>query len=358
MTIHPERQRLPFNLRRSLVGLLVYAGLLLLALVLLQSQGDNLTLARAAIGQANLALLGLAVGAEALRFSCAGLLLWALAAALGVRTSLLRAIRLTLIAVAARHLVPLGGIPDYALRVRFFQQRGAPASTIAAYFLLNGAFSWLALTAIFGAGFVGYMALNHGLPPQQGLFGGAALGLLGALALLAWLWRDQRLAGRVLAWLQYLRLRAPAWLSKRLAEPGQALRFVEELRNSLRTVQKARGGPVALAALALAPPLADVAALAAAFAALGLPVSLVAMLLGYGLAAYLAFLTPLPGDAGVVEVALTLVFTSLGYDLGMVVAGVLLFRLLSFWLPIPVGLILYWGFEAEGVALAQPEPQA
>jgi uncharacterized membrane protein YbhN (UPF0104 family) len=67
------------------------------------------------------------------------------------------------------------------------------------------------------------------------------------------------------------------------------------------------------------------------------------VLLGYGLAGYLAFLTPLPGDAGVVEAALTLVFASLGYNLGIVVIGMLLFRLISFWLPIPVGLLAAWG---------------
>ncbi|MBC8075416.1 MAG: UPF0104 family protein [Chloroflexales bacterium] len=358
MTMHSARQGLPFNLRRSLIGLLVYAGFLLLAFVLLRGQGANLARAQNAISQANLALLGLALGAELLRFGCMGLLLWALAAALGVRTPLLRAIRVMLIAVAARHLVPLGGIPDYALRARFLQRRGAPASTVAAYFLLNGVLSWLALISIFGLGFVGYVALNHGLPPQPGLFGGAALGSLGVLALLAWLWHGQRSAGHVLGWLHYLKLRAPAWLRKRLVSPERAMPFVDELRSSLRTVQSARGGPIALVALAMVPPLADVAALAAVFAALGLPVRLAAMLLGYGLAAYLAFLTPLPGDAGVVEAALTLVFTSLGYDLGLVAAGVLLFRLLSFWLPIPIGLLLWWGFEAEGVALAQPEPQA
>ncbi|MBC8078412.1 MAG: hypothetical protein H7Y32_20205, partial [Chloroflexales bacterium] len=169
--MNSERQQLPFNLWRSLIGLLVYAGLLLLAFVLLRSQGANLSRARDAIWQANLPLLGLALGAELVRFGCLGLLLWALAVALGVRTQLLRAIRVMLVAVAARHLVPLGGIPDYALRVRFFQQRGAHTSTIAAYFLLNGALSWLALITIFGLGFVGYVAQNRGLPPQPGLFG-------------------------------------------------------------------------------------------------------------------------------------------------------------------------------------------
>ena len=356
--MNSERQRFPANLWRSLIGLVVYAGLLLIALVLLWRQGATIARAYDALRQANFALLGVAVGAEVLRFGCVGLLLWALAAALGVRTPLPRALRVILVAVAARHLVPLGGIPDYALRARFLQRRGASAGTLTAYFLLNAALSWLALLVIFGLGFAGYVALHRELPPQPWLFGGAALGTLLALALLAWLWRDQRLARSALGWLQHLRLRAPAWLSKRLGDPGQALRLVGELRSSLRAAQNARGGPLALVALALAPPLADVAALAAVFAALGLPVSLAMMLLGYGLAAYLAFLTPLPGDAGVVEAALTLAFTSLGYDLSVVVAGVLLFRLLSFWLPIPIGLAVGWGFEAEGAALAQPEPQA
>jgi uncharacterized protein (TIRG00374 family) len=344
---HQDRQQRSRPLGRPLVGWVVYAGMLLLALASLRAQGSGVAQVLDHIRQASLLLLGLALAAEVLRFGCMGLLLWALAALLGVRTPLLDAQRLTLVAVTARHLVPFGGLSDYALRTSFLQRRGMRASTIAAYLLLDSLLSSLALITIFALGLISYLALYHRLPPQPTLFIGAAIGSLGVLALLGWLWHDRRAAEQVIGWLRSLAQRAPPWLRRRSrGDPDQMLRFVERLRSSLHSVQAAHARGRVFA-LALAPLLADVVALAAVFAAIGLPLSPAMMLLGYGLAGYLAFLTPLPGDAGVVEAALTLVFSGLGYDLALVVVGVLLFRLLSFWLPIPFGLLLWWGHNPE-----------
>jgi putative heme transporter len=330
--------------RRVLVGCLSYLLALIAALALLRARGTDLHHALDLLRQASLPLLGLALAAEALRFGAMGLLLSTLAARLGVRASPFASTRLMLIAVAARHVLPLGGVPDYALRAQFLQRRGMRAATIAAYFLLDSALSWLALIVIFCAGFVGYLAFEWQLPPQPLLFGSAALATFLALALLVWLCRAPRLAARLAALLGSSLRRMPAWLGGRRVDAlSWPARFAEDLKQSLHTARATGSAPRFVVAVALLPPLADIAALGAVFAALGQPVNPPAMLLGYGLAGYLAFLTPLPADAGVVEAALTLVFASLGYDLGIVVIGVLLFRLISFWLPIPVGLLAAWG---------------
>lgn len=328
----------------ALVGYLLSATLLLGGVALLWAQGTDIARALELLREAYLPWLGLALIAEVLRFGALGLLLWAFAALLGVQTPLLGSIRLTLIAISARHLVPFGGIPDYALRARFLQQRGMRAGTLAAYFLLDSTLSWLALISVFGLGFVSYLVTEQRLPPQPVLFGAAALLTLLVLGLLGMLWSNRWLTTRLATWLERMVRFVPAWLGRRQADaPERMLHVVADLRQSLHGAGATPRQLLALAGLALLPLLADVAALAATFAAVGLPVSLPAMLLGYGLAGYLAFLTPLPGDAGVVEVALTLVFASLGYELGMVVVGVVLFRLISFWLPIPIGLLAACG---------------
>ena len=82
---------------------------------------------------------------------------------------------------------------------------------------------------------------------------------------------------------------------------------------------------------------ADCGCLAFAFLAVGAPVPWQGLLLAY-CAAQLAVNLPItPGGLGVVEGSLTVALVAFGGGRAPVVAAVLLYRLISFWLPLPVG---------------------
>jgi uncharacterized protein (TIRG00374 family) len=51
----------------------------------------------------------------------------------------------------------------------------------------------------------------------------------------------------------------------------------------------------------------------------------------------LGSIIPTPGGLGAVEAALTAGLTAAGVPGGVAVSAVLLFRLITFWLPVPVG---------------------
>lgn len=82
---------------------------------------------------------------------------------------------------------------------------------------------------------------------------------------------------------------------------------------------------------------ADSTCLVAAFLAVGAPVPTRALLLAYGAAQTAANLPITPGGLGVVEGSLTVALVAFGGSTSATVAAVLLYRVLSFWVLLPVG---------------------
>ncbi len=86
----------------------------------------------------------------------------------------------------------------------------------------------------------------------------------------------------------------------------------------------------------------DCACLVVAFVAVGTPVPWRVVLLAYGAGQLATNLPITPGGLGVVEGSLTIALVAYGGDQAGTAAAVLLYRLLSFWLPLPLG----WGAAA------------
>jgi hypothetical protein len=106
-----------------------------------------------------------------------------------------------------------------------------------------------------------------------------------------------------------------------------------------------RGRPLLqIACLAYLNWLLDCACLLASLLAVGAHVPLRSVLLTYALAQVVASIPLLPGGGGTVEVTLSLGFAAFGHTSSAVVAGVLLFRLISCWGLIPIG----WAAVALG----------
>jgi uncharacterized membrane protein YbhN (UPF0104 family) len=83
----------------------------------------------------------------------------------------------------------------------------------------------------------------------------------------------------------------------------------------------------------------DFAALIAALAAVGAQPRPSLVLLGYVLAALLAVIPLTPGGVGFVEIGLAAALGLAGVGAAEATTAVLAYRLVSFWLPIPIGLV-------------------
>ena len=81
--------------------------------------------------------------------------------------------------------------------------------------------------------------------------------------------------------------------------------------------------------------------LAASAMAFGVDVSLLEVLAVYLAGTALAAASPTPGNLGAVEVALSAGLSAVGVAPAAAVAAVLIYRLLTFWLPVAPGLIAF-----------------
>ena len=90
---------------------------------------------------------------------------------------------------------------------------------------------------------------------------------------------------------------------------------------------------------------ADCFCLVAAFHAVGAPVPVQALLLAYGAAQVAANLPITPGGLGVVEGSLAVALVAFGGSTEATVAAVLLYRIISFWVLLPVGWVSWGGLR-------------
>jgi uncharacterized protein (TIRG00374 family) len=92
--------------------------------------------------------------------------------------------------------------------------------------------------------------------------------------------------------------------------------------------------------------LLDAASLWVFVAAFGHSADLVGLLIGYGLANVLAVLPVTPGGLGLIEGVLVPSLVAFGSPRGIAILGVISWRLVNFWLPIPVAALAYLSLRA------------
>jgi uncharacterized protein (TIRG00374 family) len=93
--------------------------------------------------------------------------------------------------------------------------------------------------------------------------------------------------------------------------------------------------------------LLDAASLAVFVGAFGHWVNPDGLLVAFGLANVLAVLPITPGGLGVVEATLTSILVGFGTPRGAATLGVVAYRLINFWLPIPLGGLSYLSLQVE-----------
>jgi glycosyltransferase 2 family protein len=191
------------------------------------------------------------------------------------------------------------------------------------------------LVAFAAAGTIG-LARHHSLGGQSGVSAIVVAGglLVAGLLTLAWVSRSDRRLARLLAALQR------RWMAIRRQPTDE-----EAIADSARRVVSARrlfwaGGWRHTVLGALANTGFDIVTLYCLFVAAGDAVSPGVLLAGYGVPLLVGRGTFLPGGLGVVETGMVGLYTAVGVPNATAVIVVLLYRVLSFWLPTIVGFLI------------------
>ena len=286
--------------------------------------------------RSNAGWIALAVLAEALSYLNFTLLQRHLLGAGGLRVGLRPLMAMSLAGNAMNNSLPGGGAFATVFAYRQFRRRGADEAlttwTLVAFTALT-AITLAALSAI-GLLVAGSDGPVGGLGPLIGLLlAGPALGiavLLRPHLLVVVLTPLLRLSHRLV----HFPRRDPAPAVSRMAD---RLRVVTpRLTDWIWGLGFASGNWVA-----------DCCCLIFAFEAVGAAVPWRGLLVAYAAAQVAANLPVTPGGLGVVEGSLTVALVAFGGSTAETVAGVLLYRIVSFWLVLPMGWTAWAGLTLQ-----------
>jgi uncharacterized membrane protein YbhN (UPF0104 family) len=304
----------------------VFLALALVAVQVVLSHSDELSGAATYLNHLHPGWIVLAVSFEALSMLSFTALQRHLLSVGGVHLPLAPLVVITLAGNAMANSLPGGGAFASVFAYRQFRRKGADEALATWTLVAVTGLTAVTLATIAAAG--AFIAGEDG-------------GVSGLLPLLALMVAGPAIGVAVLLRPRLLTtlLTPPLRLSRRLTgrprrEPEQFVtRFVVRLES---VTPRLHDWLIALG-LAAGNWVADCTCLVAAFLAVGAPVPLRALLLAYGAAQVAANLPITPGGLGVVEGSLTVALVAFGGSTSATVAAVLFYRLLSFWVLLPLG---------------------
>ena len=325
------RRRAWFVLRLVLVAALAY-----FAVEVVLANSAELSGATDYLDRAHWDWIAAAFAAETVSYAAFMQLQRRLLLAGKVRTRMLPMSAITLAGNAMNTSLPGGGAFATVFAYRQFRRRGADEAlstwTLVAVTALTAL--TLALLAVVGL----WVAGSDG--PVTGLWPLIPLLLVFPIAGVIILLRP-----RILALTATPPLR---WLRRLTGRPRvDPAPVVQRLVARLGTVTPGRGDWVAGFGWALSNWLTDLLCLILAFQAVGADVPWRGLLVAYAAAQVAANLPITPGGLGVVEGSLTIALVAYGGSTASTVAGVLLYRILSFWLPMPIGWLAWLALRVE-----------
>jgi hypothetical protein len=250
-------------------------------------------------------------------------------------------LRIDLSTIALSHCVPGGGAAGTALGTRLLTRAGVPTADALFAKLAQGIGSAVMLQALLVLALLDRLLLPHPKGWEVALIGVEA-GVLAVLTGATFLTRA-------------IRLRRGARPLPRSRRGSPRVRVVLEWLGNVVTHAELqlvllRGDKRRLAAAAVwvtANWLFDAAALWAALRAYGPPLRVDGVLIAFAIANTVAWLPISPSGLGISDALLIPALIALGAGHTDAVLGVITWRLLSFWLPIPLGLASYGSLHLE-----------
>ncbi|WP_432885421.1 lysylphosphatidylglycerol synthase transmembrane domain-containing protein [Kribbella sp. CA-245084] len=239
---------------------------------------------------------------------------------------------------AASKVVPGGAATGGVLQARLLIQAGQPAAVVASALTAMGLMTTGVLLLL---PVLTIPAVFIGPPPARQLELGLLVSLVMAILIVGF-------GVAALRWPRFVHLVGRGaghviHLVKRSVTADSCAAQLATQRDRVAAAFEGRWWAAALAAAANR--MFDYAALVAALAAFDVHARPSLVLLAYVVAQALAMIPITPGGLGFVDAGLTALLVLIGISPDAALIGTLLYRLASFWLPIPVGLLAWAGWR-------------
>lgn len=320
------------------VGLVFIVAFVIEYLVLPQIAGARKALSL--VSHINLALVALAVVLEGgSLISYAQLTRATLPANSGL--GLRRALEIDLTTLAISHVVPGGAAASAGTGFHLLTDQGIQGSDAGFALATQGLGSAVILNVLLWLGLVVSIPVR-GYNPLYATAAAAGVVLIGLFSAgVALLMKGEERAARA--------FRAVARKVPLLSEASMD-RLVHQLADRLQALVADRRLLVRAGIWAALNWLLDMACLWVFLLAFGHAVALDGLVVSYGLANIVAAIPLTPGGLGVLEAVLTSSLVGFGTPRGIAILGVVGYRLVQFWLPIPVGGLSYLALRVESGA--------
>ena len=325
------RSWLPFVVKPLRRGVIIFALVLIVEYLvvpeLIGASKDLYLLARF-----NAAWLVAGVVLEALSLFCYGLLTQALLPPGARNPGLSRLFRIDLAAAAVAHVIPAGTLGSAGIGYRLFTAEGIKGNDAAVMMATKGLGSTVVLNVLLWLSLVISIPLAGFHPIYVTVAVTGAVVMVAVAALTIGITRGARRASRIL---HAVGDRIPGLSGDRLEQ------VLLETAASLSAIGRDRRTLVKSLTWASLNWLLDAASLWCFVAAFGAFVNPVELFAAYGIANVAGALPLTPGGLGVVDSIAPLLLVSFGVNRSVATLGVLGWRLVNFWLPIPAGAIAY-----------------
>ena len=288
------------------------------------------------LGRLNVGWLVAGVVTEALSLFCYGLLTQAVLPPSGPddppRPGLFTLFRIDLAAAAVAHVIPAGTLGSAGIGYRLFTAEGIKGSDAAVMMATKGLGSTVVLNILLWLSLVISIPLAgfHPIYVTVAIFGAVLLLAIGALVF--GITRGGKRASRVLC---VVGDKIPGLTGDRLE---RGIRDAGTQLSALGRDRRTLFWSLTWASLNWILDAASLWCFVAAFGRFANPVELFA---AYGIANVAGALPVTPGGLGVVDGLAPLLLVSFGVTRSVATLGVLGWRLVNFWLPIPVGALAY-----------------
>jgi uncharacterized protein (TIRG00374 family) len=322
----PHRRRVPTQVRWGLYAVAFFLIFEYLVLPQLSGARKSLNL----LGKINVAYVMVAISLEVAAWVSYSQLTYTVLRHEGPPRS--RLFRINMSSLAVSHIMPGGTAPGTAVAFRLLTQSGVSGTDAGFALAMQGIGSALVLNSLLWLALL-ISLFMHGYNPLYALAAGAGVLLLGTFAavVVALTRGRNRSVDVIRRWAGHI----PLVDGDRLAVMVQ--RVADRLRQFLADPPLVKRAVAWAAAFWLL----DASSLFVFIAAFGKIVSPIDLLVAYGLAFVLAVIPITPSGLGVIEGVLIPTLAGFGVPRGVAVLGVLGYRLVNFWLPIPLGGIAY-----------------
>ena len=322
---------LPFVVKPLRRGILIFALVLIIEYLVvpeLVGASKDLNL----LGRVNPAWLVAGLVLEGLSLFCYGLLTQALLPPGSFNPGLSRLFRIDLAAAAIAHVIPAGTLGSAGIGYRLFTTEGIKGQDAAVMMATKGLGSTVVLNVLLWLSLVVSIPLAgfHPIYVTVAIIG--AVLLLAIAALILGITRGAARASRIL---RGVGDRIPGLTGERLE------RAVRDTADSLSALGHDRRVLLRSLTWASLNWLLDAASLWCFVAAFGRLVNPVELFAAYGIANVAGALPITPAGLGVVDSLAPLLLVSFGVTRSVATLGVLGWRLVNFWLPIPAGAAAY-----------------